>query len=83
VGLRAGLDTGWKNIVYLCRGSNPGRPVCSQTKYFLSNPSPNHFIRSEENPITKIYFVSFVSGFQLEETRIIRVVELNLNLLTK
>jgi hypothetical protein len=30
VGLRAGLDTGARGKI-LCRGSNPGRPVCRQT----------------------------------------------------
>jgi hypothetical protein len=40
VGPRAGLDaeaTG--KFLCLCRGSNPGRPVHSQTLYFLSYPS--------------------------------------------
>jgi hypothetical protein len=34
VGLRAGLDTEARGIILcLCRGSNPGRLVCSQTLY--------------------------------------------------
>jgi hypothetical protein len=34
VGLRAGLDTVDRvKILCLCRGSNPGRPVCRQTLY--------------------------------------------------
>jgi hypothetical protein len=36
VDLRTGLDIG--KILYLCRGSNPGRPVRSQTLYCLSYP---------------------------------------------
>jgi hypothetical protein len=34
VGLRAGLDTeARRKIICLCRGSNPGRLLCSQTLY--------------------------------------------------
>jgi hypothetical protein len=34
VGLRAGLDKEDRGkILYLCRGSNPGSPLCSQTLY--------------------------------------------------
>jgi hypothetical protein len=34
VSLRADLDTeARRKILCLCRGSNPGRPVCSQTLY--------------------------------------------------
>jgi hypothetical protein len=37
VGLRAGLDAEARGkILCLCRGSNPGRPVCSQSLYWLS-----------------------------------------------
>jgi hypothetical protein len=37
VGPRAGLDAeARRKILYLCRGSNPGRPVRSQTLYWLS-----------------------------------------------
>jgi hypothetical protein len=33
VDLRAGLDTeARRKILCLCRGSNPGRPVCSKTE---------------------------------------------------
>jgi hypothetical protein len=40
VGLRPGLDTEARGkILCLCRGSNPGRPFCSQTIYWLSYPS--------------------------------------------
>jgi hypothetical protein len=40
VGLKAGLDTEARvKILCLCRGSNSGRPVCSQTLYWLSCPS--------------------------------------------
>jgi hypothetical protein len=36
VGLRAGLDTEARGeIIFLCRGSNPGRPVCSHTLFPL------------------------------------------------
>jgi hypothetical protein len=36
---RAGLDAeAWRKILCLCRGSNPGRPVSSQTLYWLSYP---------------------------------------------
>jgi hypothetical protein len=36
---RAGLDAeARRKILCLCRGSNPGRPVCSQTLYCLSYP---------------------------------------------
>jgi hypothetical protein len=39
VGPRAGLDAGARRkILCLCRGSNPGRPVHSQTLYWLSYP---------------------------------------------
>jgi hypothetical protein len=34
----AGLDTETRGKI-LCKGSNPGRPVCSQTIYSLSYPS--------------------------------------------
>jgi hypothetical protein len=34
MGLRAGLDTeAREKILCLCRGSKPGRPICSQTLY--------------------------------------------------
>jgi hypothetical protein len=37
VDLRAGLDTEARGkILCMCRGSNPDRPVCSQTLYTLS-----------------------------------------------
>jgi hypothetical protein len=40
VGLRAGLDTEARGeIRCFCRGSNPIRPVCSQTLYWLSYSS--------------------------------------------
>jgi hypothetical protein len=40
VGLRAGLDTEARGIILCpCRGSNPGRPVCSRTLYWLIYPS--------------------------------------------
>jgi hypothetical protein len=40
VGLRARLDTEARGkIICLCRRSNPSRPVCSQTLYWLSYPS--------------------------------------------
>jgi hypothetical protein len=43
VGLRAGLDTKVKGkILCPCRGSNPGRPVRSQTLYCLSYSAPIH-----------------------------------------
>jgi hypothetical protein len=39
VGSRAGLDAGARRkIICFCRGSNPGRPVRSQTLYWLSYP---------------------------------------------
>jgi hypothetical protein len=37
VGPRAGLDTEASGKT-LCRGSNPGRPACSQTLHWLSYP---------------------------------------------
>jgi hypothetical protein len=38
-GLRAGLDAeARRKILCFCRGSNPGRPVHSQTLYWLSYP---------------------------------------------
>jgi hypothetical protein len=41
VGIRAGLDTEARGeILYICRGSIPSRPVCSQTLYWLSYPAP-------------------------------------------
>jgi hypothetical protein len=40
LGLKAGLDTeATEKILCLCRGLKPGRPVCSQTLYWLSYPS--------------------------------------------
>jgi hypothetical protein len=37
VGLRAGLDTeARRKVLCLCRGSNPGHPVCSLTLYWLA-----------------------------------------------
>jgi hypothetical protein len=40
VGLRVGLDTeAREKILFLCQGSNPGRPVSSHTAYSLSYPS--------------------------------------------
>jgi hypothetical protein len=40
MGLRAGLDTEARGkILCLCQGSNPSRPVCSQTLYWLSYPT--------------------------------------------
>jgi hypothetical protein len=45
VGLRVGLDTEARGkILILCRGSNPGCPVCSQAQYSLSYPSSSHLI---------------------------------------
>jgi hypothetical protein len=39
VDLRAGLDREVKGkILRPCQGLNPGRPVCSQTLYWLSHP---------------------------------------------
>jgi hypothetical protein len=39
VGLRFGLDTESKGKIFcLCRGSNPGHPVSSQTLHWLSYP---------------------------------------------
>jgi hypothetical protein len=39
VGPRAGLDAGAiRKTLYFCRGSNPGRPVRSQSLYRLSYP---------------------------------------------
>jgi hypothetical protein len=39
VGPRVSLDTeARRKILYLCRGSNPSCPVCSQTLYWLSYP---------------------------------------------
>jgi hypothetical protein len=43
VGPRAGLDAETRRkILYLWRGSNPGRPVCSQTLYCLSYSGSSH-----------------------------------------
>jgi hypothetical protein len=39
VGVRLGLDTARGKILRLCRGSNPVRPVCSQTLYCLGYSS--------------------------------------------
>jgi hypothetical protein len=44
VGPRAGLDAEARGkILCLCRGSNPGRPVRSQTLYWLSYRGSNIF----------------------------------------
>jgi hypothetical protein len=72
VGPRAGLDAeARRKILCLCRGSNPGRPVGSQTLYWLSYPgSDKHQVPefnfvyvekitiSERNFITAGFFVS-------------------------
>jgi hypothetical protein len=40
VGLRSGLDTEDRGkVLFLCQGSKPGRPVCSQSLYWLKYPS--------------------------------------------
>jgi hypothetical protein len=50
VGPRAGLDAEIRGkILCLCRGSNPGCPVCSQTLYWLSYPSSCFFTHSAVN----------------------------------
>jgi hypothetical protein len=42
VGLSAGLDSEARGkILCLCRGSNRGHPVCSETLHWLSYPSSN------------------------------------------
>jgi hypothetical protein len=44
VGLTAGLNTEVRGkILCLCRGSNSGRLVCSQTLYWLSYPSTIYY----------------------------------------
>jgi hypothetical protein len=43
-------------ILFLCRGSNPGRPVCSQTLYLLSYPRS-----SLRKNIVYIHFCQFSS----------------------
>jgi hypothetical protein len=61
VGLRAGLDTEVREkILCLCRGSNPGRPVYSQTLYWLSYPSSLWHIQPWNIPTTyhpQIFFL--------------------------
>jgi hypothetical protein len=48
VGLRAGLDTDARgNSFYLCRGSNLGRPVYSQTLHWQSYPSSAYFTKEK------------------------------------
>jgi hypothetical protein len=52
VGLRAGLDTEAKEkILCICRGSNLGRPVCSQTLNWRSYPS-SYKLSIEKHEIT-------------------------------
>jgi hypothetical protein len=44
VGLRAGLDTETRRkILCFCRGSNPRRPVCSQTLSGWATPAPEEY----------------------------------------
>jgi hypothetical protein len=46
LGLRTGPNTEARgNILYLCRVSKPGRPVCSQTLYWLSYTGSDDIIR--------------------------------------
>jgi hypothetical protein len=48
--LRAGLDTETRGkILCLCRWSNPGRPVCSQTLYWLNNLSSSYLLDWNSN----------------------------------
>jgi hypothetical protein len=45
VGPRVGLDAeARREIVCLCRGSNPGRPARSQTLYCLSHRGSHSFV---------------------------------------
>jgi len=50
----AGLDTEARGeILCLCRRSNPGWPVCSQTLYWLSYPNSwllGNMVRNMQNP---------------------------------
>jgi hypothetical protein len=49
VGPRAGLDAEVRGkILCLCRGSNPGRPVRSQTLNWLSYPGSSHWRRFQK-----------------------------------
>jgi hypothetical protein len=52
VGPRAGLDAEARGkILCLCRGSNLGRPVCSQILYLLSYPGSVYtFTNNNNNP---------------------------------
>jgi hypothetical protein len=66
VGLRAGLKTETvRKISYLCRGSNPGSPICSQTLHWLSYASSHYlqitFIRKvpESRCERKVCFISY------------------------
>jgi hypothetical protein len=56
VGLRTSLNTeATGKILCLCQGSNPGRPVCSQTLYWLSCLSSCCLIRYMQ--CLTLYFV--------------------------
>jgi hypothetical protein len=60
VGLRPGLDTEDRGkILCIWRGSNPGRPVCSQTLYWLSYRS------SDDRMIMKIKYMAGTGNLQL------------------
>jgi hypothetical protein len=57
VGLRTGLDTEARGkILFLFRGSNPGRPVCSQILYCLSYSDflNNTYEHERDTPYTEI-----------------------------
>jgi hypothetical protein len=55
MGLRAGLVTEARGkILCLCRGLNPGRPVCSQPLYRLRCPSFSFACNTEVNALSCI-----------------------------
>jgi hypothetical protein len=61
VGPRAGLDTEVRGKkLYLCRGSNPGRPASSQTLHWLSYPA--HLIYHLGGLISDTHRTSLSSG---------------------
>jgi hypothetical protein len=64
VGLRSGLDTEARRKIFCHhRGSNPGRPACSQKLYWLSYPAPMTTILSNSTCL-----LLFVYAFSVAQT---------------
>jgi hypothetical protein len=72
VGLRASLDTEARGkILCLCRGSKPVLPICSQTLYWLSNPSQAPPITHRGNKLSFYINVSQSNGLAYNNKRVL------------